>query len=206
MSNLVILRRTFFHIYEPLTLRWMKDVRRRSWHKAKTPVGVLPKNWCKCLEKRRQDRKQEKQEKHQHLKKRFTRCRQHPRQDSEAWRTRCHQCLNRRMSENLDQWTMAQGLYTATDYPSSEKRQHTTLPEQRNNQPPPSPNQGNTTSDSQHYSKNQAEQILEEEKVSFRSLEYYWTDIQLKAVGGRHLADWNYCHCMIATGQPVHLY
>ena len=31
------------------------------------------------------------------------------------------------MSENMDQWTMAQALDTFTDYSSSEKRQHTTL-------------------------------------------------------------------------------
>ena len=43
-------------------------------------------------------------------------------------------CLNRRMSENLDQWMMAQGLGTAEDYSSSERKATQDLPEQQNNQ------------------------------------------------------------------------
>ena len=47
--------------------------------------------------------------------------------------------LSRRMSENLDQWTMAERLDKVTDYSSSEERQHTTLSELENDQPDLSP-------------------------------------------------------------------
>ena len=59
--------------------------------------------------------------------------------DSKMRRTGHHWCLDRRMSENLDQWTMAQRLDKVTDYSSSEERQHTTLSELQNDQPDLSP-------------------------------------------------------------------
>ena len=49
--------------------------------------------------------------------------------------TRHNRYRDRRMSENLDQWTMAQRLDKVSDYSSSEERQHTTMSELHNDQP-----------------------------------------------------------------------
>ena len=64
-----------------------------------------------------------------------TRCLQLSSRGAKAWKTRYYRCLIHHMSENMDQWTMAKELDTATDYSSSEKRQHTTLSELQNDQP-----------------------------------------------------------------------
>ena len=72
---------------------------------------------------------------------------------------RHHRYLNHRMSENLDQWTVAQRLDKVTDYSSSEEKEHTTLSELQTDQPDLSLKR----------LVNQAEQILEEKQAGFRS-------------------------------------
>ena len=65
----------------------------------------------------------------------ITRCRQHPSQNPKHGGPRVIDVVTIVMSENLDEWTMAQGLDAVADYSSSEKGQHTTLSELQNDQP-----------------------------------------------------------------------
>ena len=92
---------------------------------------------------------------------------------------------DRRMSENLDQWTMPQRLDKITDYSSSEERQHATLSELQNDQPDLSPQQDRATSDPQQASK-PGRRDLGRGTSWFQITEaYHGTDIQLEAIGGK---------------------
>ena len=107
-----------------------------------------------------------------------TRCRQHLSWDSKILRTRCHQCLlNCCLSENLDQWILAQRLDTVADHHSSRKNGNTRLCQNCR-----------MISLISHPSRvmlwlilnrlvGQAEQILEIAE------EYHWTNIQPRGVG-----------------------
>ena len=72
------------------------------------------------------------------------------------------------MSENLDQWTVAQRLDNVADYSSSEGRQHTTLSKLQSDQRELRPSKRMLRLILSMLV-NQAEQIVEEEHTGFRS-------------------------------------